>query len=192
MKNLRLGGWLAVVSALVGMVAAGSGCDGDGDPKEETGPTIAAICDAMCECKEGCSESEHADCVAGGEDLRDDAKAAGCGEIWEEYILCLEDGMTCGPSGPEPGSCISSLNELTACEDAAEGPCEDLLTAIYGYHEECGAAPPDLPAECSEDSEKELKCKASCQTESDCAALSGEDAEGKAAFDACYASCDGG
>lgn len=187
MKTNRLGGGMGFVWMLAAIVAGASGCGGTSDEQR-----IAALCEEMCDCNGGCSDGERTDCTNGGESLRDEASAAGCSDTWNEYILCLDENMTCGPTGPDPGPCLSIAEELDTCQDLAQSPCEDLSATIQGLYEECGLAPPDLPADCTAAAQTELECKVGCQAEPSCHVLTGEDAEGKATFDACYSACDGG
>lgn len=186
MKSKKLGAGVGFVWMLGALFAWASGC---GPTDEER---IAALCDEMCDCRGGCSDSARTDCQNGGESLRDDSEDAGCRDTWEEYIVCLEGDMTCVEGQPNPGSCVTVLQDLVLCQSAAKSPCEDPSAAITGFYEECGVDPPALPSDCTEASQAELECKVSCQNEPSCEVLTGEDAAGKAAYDDCFAACEGG
>lgn len=108
MKSKKLGAGVGLVWMLGALFAWASGC---GPTDEER---IAALCDEMCDCRGGCSDSARTDCLNGGESLRDDSEDAGCRDTWEEYIVCLEGNMTCVEGQPNPGSCVTVLQDLVS------------------------------------------------------------------------------
>ena len=191
MKRSWLVARLGIVGALGAMLTAFVGCDG-GDPDPDTGPSVSAICDKMCECKGGCGASEKKDCVTEGEALEQRSKEGGCSDTWIEYKECLDENMTCTAGGPDPGSCGSFLEGLSACWGSTEDPCEELQAGINEAYEECGVASLDTPAaECTEARKQELGCRLTCLLESaSCPAISGEDANGAAALEECLSSCE--
>ena len=190
MKTIWLGARMGFVCALGALAFAMSGCDGDDDP-EPTGPSIDALCDEMCECRGGCSESEKTDCVNGGEDLKKEADGAGCGDTWDEYLVCLDENMTCGANGPEPGSCISILEELETCTEPQLNPCQDLQQTIDGFYNECGVGTIDTPQDtCEPDTQSGLECRLGCLSGSSCPAIAEEDAALAAELQGCISACE--
>ncbi len=167
-----------------------SGCDG-GDPEEDTGPSIAAICDAMCECRGGCSESEKTDCVNGGESLEKEADAAGCGDTWDEYLVCLDDNMVCGANGPEPGSCTSLMEELDVCTEPELTVCQAIQQDIDGIYNECGVATLEpTEGDCDSATQALLECRVGCVSGASCPAISEEDAALAAELQGCLSACE--
>lgn len=187
--------WLVARLGLVGIfgaaAAATGGCGGDGDPNP-TGPSIAAICEKMCECKDGCSESEQKDCVEEGERLEKKSDEGGCPDTWVEYKECLDENMVCTASGPDPASCEVLTQELGACWVKTEDACEDLAADVNGFYQQCGVAQTPTPiAECTDARITLLNCRLGCLTEaSSCDAISEEDPEGAAVLNQCLSGCE--
>lgn len=192
MERIKGGLWGVVVCAL-GAAAGALGCGGPVPPSMQSttdAQRIAAICDAMCDCK-GCSESEAQDCVNGGESQQADAAAAGCASLWEDYAICLDEHLVCDAGSPMPGQCASRLADLDLCVEAGKPACDDLRTQVTGYFEECGVGAPEMPATCSGADQQLLECKVACLSPPhSCDAITGVDAEGKKQIDDCLGACE--
>lgn len=91
-------------SALVFALALVTGC----------GYSAADRCDDFCDCT-GCSDAAYDDCLDREDDLEKNAYDEGCGDQYEEYMVCRDDEFRCVSSKVDDDGCKFERESLDNC-----------------------------------------------------------------------------
>jgi hypothetical protein len=181
MTRFALSPWrtLAALAMLAVSSLAGPSCGGGGD--------VGAVCDAVCECT-GCSDSERDDCEDDGEDILQEAEAAGCEDEADAYLECVEDELECKDDRIHVDGCEVVSEELEECmDDVPIGVGGTACDAAVDRLEECGlgSGEPGGEAEC----EGAVRCAAQCIADADCDDINNPTSD--SAYVACVSGCQG-
>ncbi len=76
-------------------------------------PSVDDICERLAECGAG-TPDEVAECKSEGNELKDEAEAAGCGGEFDDYLSCVDGIDVCDEEAVE-NSCQSELSAMAAC-----------------------------------------------------------------------------
>ncbi|MBW2456414.1 MAG: hypothetical protein JRI68_17975 [Deltaproteobacteria bacterium] len=80
------------------------------------GTSFADLCEDICDC-EGCTDDELEECIEEGEELEQDAEASGCGDEFEEWVECIDDGFVCEDGDVELEGDCDQLKDCTSGGD---------------------------------------------------------------------------
>ena len=103
MKKMWWGAWLSLV--LIGACGAA---------------TPESVCEAICECGDGCSDREMEYCV---EELRETERRAaedGCEDEFADVLDCLDDHFSCDDQSISNDRCAAVSAEFKSCGDPVE------------------------------------------------------------------------
>lgn len=80
------------------------------------GGSESAICDDACDC-EGCSDREYDDCLDDFDDTFRRAENTGCEDIYDDWVVCLEDTGRCDGGYDYDTNCKPERDRLKNCLD---------------------------------------------------------------------------
>jgi len=78
------------------------------------GPTFEGLCDRICDC-EGCSDTEHAECIDQLEDDQQQSEVEGCATEFDDFIECSDAELECVGDDVDLAGCSTLQEALASC-----------------------------------------------------------------------------
>ena len=161
------------------------------------GATPGSICDQICECQGGCTDSERETCVEGVREQKFIAINASCGDQFQIYADCVDGAVSCVGSSVAVQGCEQPQTSLETCIGAPTvlpvgNACDRAVRRIIDHYASCGipiAEPVEAPSR-SEQLATSTSCIADCVEVASCGALTGTDPDGSVEFADCITVCD--
>jgi hypothetical protein len=102
------------------LVCEGNNSRVNGCFTEKATLTTCFICKRECDC-EACSDDDYKDCVADGQTVANDSKAAGCQKEFDAYSACANTNLVCEGNNSTVNGCVTEKATLTTCVQGTSG-----------------------------------------------------------------------
>lgn len=152
---------LGFLSAMLAGSASG-GCGG---------VTVASVCQEICACRR-CTSNDLADCEKDGKQAEDQAEGAGCGDQFDDFVVCVKGNIRCEEEEPSFGDCAAEAEVLAKCTKGVNpllDPCKvaaDKITTCLNISSGSGGGG-EPPPDCN----GQTACVAACINAATCEEL---------------------